>query len=78
MNNKNLKGSYGVFLEGVAYLRLYNKNKEIKEIELIKVNPLKSFLLDVNLFELENIKKIELIIRDNVSKNHLLDSILKI
>ncbi|QVY65632.1 hypothetical protein [Polaribacter sp. Q13] len=75
-DTQTLKGSYGVFMEGQAFLYLKNKRgKIIKEIKLEKVNPLKVFILQTKISIDKSITSIDLIVRVLKSEDHVLDSL---
>ncbi|ANW96628.1 hypothetical protein AXE80_10220 [Wenyingzhuangia fucanilytica] len=71
---KNITGSYGVFTEGDALIKLLDKDKKIiKEIKIQNVNPLKVFKLQVKVDLPKNTSKIELMVIDSHQKETLLD-----
>lgn len=72
ISNK-LGGSYGVFIEGKAILRVLKSSpKATKEFELSYVDPLHALKISCDL--LKNIERYELYIKDAKGAYHLLDS----
>ncbi|RPD93368.1 hypothetical protein EGM88_12765 [Aureibaculum marinum] len=71
-----LNGSYGVFYEGDAILRLMdNSNNIIKNIVLEKVNPLNAFTINHTLQKYKKASKIILLIKVDNSNEHILDEV---
>ncbi|QCX37610.1 hypothetical protein FF125_03860 [Aureibaculum algae] len=71
-----LKGSYGVFYEGDAVVRLMDEaNNIIKDIDLHNVNPLSAFIINYTLEKYKKASRAIILIKDGTSNEHILDEV---
>lgn len=74
-NTSTMSGAYGVFIEGIALLKLLDSKGEIIDIiELQNVSPFNAFSLSYSLEVTSKVAVVELLIKSSESKTAILDT----